>query len=107
MRALENLGIVEEAPEPVQRRQPPPPPEPQPSLSTTASIDKRRKALARKKAQRKNLTHKAATPPDEPTGPIVTTDQLADPETARMAMIYHEIFSPCKALRNTPDIWDA
>ncbi len=31
---------------------------------------------------------------------------LTNPETARQAIIFHEIFSPPKALRDTPEMWD-
>ena len=31
---------------------------------------------------------------------------LTNPETAREAIIFHEIFSPPRALRDTPEMWD-
>ena len=44
-----------------------------------------------------------ASPPAEAHGPRL---RLVDPETAREAIIFHEIFSSPRALRDEPEMWD-
>ena len=38
---------------------------------------------------------------------LIARGLLNDPQQARTAMIYHEIFSPPKALRDGGEMWDS
>jgi len=63
--------------------------------------------LARKAGKRPSPRESAA--PAEPTtaeARRLSQVHLADPSNARQAIIYHEIFSAPKALRQGPEMWD-
>lgn len=111
------------APTPQPRAQrPPPPPPPDPGECETvhahlAEMEKPKVTLPSEEAQqelkrsrrRKGKLGRALAPADEPETrqPVAQpVADLADPDAARQAILYHEILSPPKALRDQPEMWE-
>ena len=97
-------GAVQAAPPPRADRRPAP-----------APVPARHRAAARQQppgsrpvSPETQLTElqQAPAPQQLPTETSLVVVRLAGPQQARMAIIHHEIFSPPKALREGPEMWD-
>jgi len=96
-----------EEPQPVPMRQfvrprPAPPPAPSPDHKPVENIAQPKKALHDQMRLRRGAGKKTADAAPEKKKIRVALDQ---PKTAQAAILFHEILSPPKALRDEPELW--